>query len=425
MARKVIKIDSYIGSWGYSKQLLKYDLNDTQKDGVVIEIASLGGDLYHAIDMHNQIAQHGNVEVVFTGPSASAATILAMGAKKVSIIDNSFFLIHKVMAVVDNWGMFNEEELDKLIQDLKTLRSENLKFDQAIARIYQRKTGMAINDILSEMKKDTWMTAQEAKDLGFVDEIMEPTTQYNYLSERFVAMVRGAELPEIPQAAAFGSAQAAGDDSSNGNVKTSRAASHSLEISKNIDMRQLQNLNQLLDVEELQATEEGCYLNEEQLDAIENRLSVITSIEEELQEQVNSANVLLETANEERENLNLQLGKSGETIESMTAAHTEEVSGLQAQVTEATEQSQRLTSELEASQSQFADFALLIDGLDETVASAPSHAEKVAAIRTLLSKAPGAHIPGALRTNQEKKKDGVNWDVINKLPHNVEADQCI
>lgn len=42
MARKVIKIDTYIGSWGYNKNLLRFDLQDTEKDGAIIEISSLG-----------------------------------------------------------------------------------------------------------------------------------------------------------------------------------------------------------------------------------------------------------------------------------------------------------------------------------------------------------------------------------------------
>lgn len=405
MARKVIKIDYGIGFWGYGKQLLKLDLEGTEEEGVVIEISSLGGDLYHALDMHNQIAKHGNVEVVFTGPSASAATILAMGAKKVSIIDNVFFLIHKVMAVVDNWGMFNEEELDKLIEDLKTLRTENQKFDQVVARIYQKKTGMDMDAILAEMKKDTWMTADEAKELGFVDEIIEPSEKYNYLSERFMAMVKAVDLPPIPEIPEM-------------NLKQNT-------------MRQFEKLNTLLEVEELQANEEGCYLNEEQLKAVENRLNAIEGIEDDLNDKVNSADILkeaalqaLETTKQELTNAQATIAANQVTIETMTQQHAEEVSALQAQVAEGTSRIQYLTSEAEASGAQFADLVAQLDGIDPSVSAAPSHADKVAAIRTLLSKAPGATPPGILQKDQKAglKTGEVDWDTINKLPHNRKAD---
>ena len=43
------------------------------------------------------------------------------------------------------------------------------------------------------------MTADEAVELGFVDMIMDPAEKYNWLiSERFVAMVKGADLPDLP-----------------------------------------------------------------------------------------------------------------------------------------------------------------------------------------------------------------------------------
>ena len=57
------------------------------------------------------------------------------------------------MSTVDNWGQFNEDELDRLIQDLQTLRTENQKFDQVIARIYQKKTAKPIDEILTIMKR--------------------------------------------------------------------------------------------------------------------------------------------------------------------------------------------------------------------------------------------------------------------------------
>ena len=50
MAAKIIHIDSYIGRWGYSKELLRYDLDGTQKDGAVLRVSSLGGDVFHALD---------------------------------------------------------------------------------------------------------------------------------------------------------------------------------------------------------------------------------------------------------------------------------------------------------------------------------------------------------------------------------------
>ncbi|HPS51873.1 MAG TPA: ATP-dependent Clp protease proteolytic subunit [Bacteroidales bacterium] len=391
MARKVIKIDTYIGSWGYNKNLLRYDLQDTEKDGALLEISSLGGSLFEAIDMHNQLVRHGNVEVVITGPTASAATIIALGAKNISILDNAFFLIHKVMSTVDNWGNFNEDELDKLIQDLQTLRTENQKFDQVIARIYQKKTGKPIDEILNIMKRDTWMTADEAVELGFVDMIMDPAEKYNWLiSERFVAMVKGADLPDLPAV---------------------------IKNQKILDMKQFEHLNRLLDVGELQASDEGTYLNAEQLDAVNQTLSEA----ERLAGVYSQTKQQLEDVTSERDTMIASIAEKDEAIQTLTGTNamlTDDINSLNSGVAE-------LESRVDSLNKHIDTINAAIDAVDETVAAAETTEDKVNAIRTLLSVIPGAAAPRNLDKNDPSNTGAgaVDWKTINSLPHNQEADR--
>lgn len=394
MARKVIKIDTYIGSWGYNKNLLRFDLQDTEKDGAIIEISSLGGSLFEAIDMHNQLVRHGNVDVVITGPTASAATIIALGAKKISILNNAFFLIHKVMSTVDNWGNFNEDELDKLIQDLQTLRTENQKFDQVIARIYQKKTGKPINEILTIMKRDTWMTADEAVDLGFVDVIMDPAEKYNWLiSERFVAMVKGADLPDLP------------------------AVTAEIKIQKILDMKQFEHLNRVLEVDELHASDEGTYLNTEQLDAVNQTLSEA----ERLAGVYSQTKQQLEDVTSERDTMIASIAEKDEAIQTLTGTNamlTDDINSLNSGVAE-------LESRVDSLNKHIDTINAAIDAVDETVAAAETTEDKVNAIRTLLSAIPGAAAPRNLDRNDPSNTGAgaVDWKTINSLPHNQEADR--
>jgi len=391
MARKVIKIDTYIGSWGYNKNLLRYDLQDTEKDGALLEISSLGGSLFEAIDMHNQLVRHGNVEVVITGPTASAATIIALGAKKISILDNAFFLIHKVMSTVDNWGNFNEDELDKLIQDLQTLRTENQKFDQVIARIYQKKTGKPIDEILNIMKRDTWMTADEAVELGFVDMIMDPAEKYNWLiSERFVAMVKGADLPDLPAV---------------------------IKNQKILDMKQFEHLNRLLDVDELLASDEGTYLNAEQLDAVNQTLSEA----ERLAGVYSQTKQQLQDVTSERDSMIAIIAQKDEAIQTLTGTNamlTDDINSLNSGIAE-------LEIRVDALNKHIDTMNVAIDAVDETVAAAESSEDKINAIRTLLSVIPGAAAPRNLDRNDPSNTGAgaVDWKTINSLPHNQEADR--
>lgn len=164
---------------------------------------------------------------------------------------------------------------------------------------------------------------------------------------------------------------------------------------------------------------------EEEMQSVEDALAV----EETLNEKVNEANILKEAAVQAVETINQQLADAQATIaanqvtiETMNQQHAEEVSALQAQVAEGTARIQELTSEAEASGAQFADLVAQLDGIDPAVSASPSHAEKVAAIRTLLSKAPGTTPPGILKKDPPVAGKGVDWETINNLPHNRQAD---
>jgi len=396
MAKKVIKIDSYIGSWGYSKQLLKLDLKGTETDGAVIEISSLGGSVDHAIDMYNQIAKHGNVEVVYTGPSASAATFLGMGAKKVSIFETGFILIHKVMAVVDNYGAFNEDELERLIEELQTTRIENQKFDLAIARIYNKRSGKSIEDTIALMKKNIWLTAEEALENGLVDDIIEPTMKYNRMDDRLVAMVSSCELPPLPA---------------------------SVQKPKKQNMEQFARINQVLGVDELVIEDGGSWLNRDQLNMFEERLNEAATLE------TNYTNAI-----SERDNLRLETVSLNQQIEALTT----ERDTLSASVTGITSERDSAIAERDAAASerntlstenermaQERDAMISdIDSLHDTIAGAENFDKKMAAIRQILARIPGGLAQRTLdKSDKDFKPGDVDWNTINSLPHNRDVDK--
>ena len=90
-----IIIDGFIGQWGYSKQYVRYLLNSHKSQHVDIKISSLGGDLDQGLDIRQQLIDHGDVTVYLSGFVASAATVIAMGAKRVVMSKYAMFLVHK------------------------------------------------------------------------------------------------------------------------------------------------------------------------------------------------------------------------------------------------------------------------------------------------------------------------------------------
>lgn len=172
-----IDIDSFIGDYGYSNRYVKSILSENQGAPLSVRINSYGGDVNQALDISAQFEAHGNITVDFFAFNASSATVLSLGAKNIRMHIDGFYLIHKAMSWVDNWGFMNPDELEELIKELEKDKKENEKVTLVLARRYADKTGKSITDILNLMKEQTWLTAQESKEWGFVDEIFGTATK--------------------------------------------------------------------------------------------------------------------------------------------------------------------------------------------------------------------------------------------------------
>ncbi len=135
--------------------------------------------------------------------------------------------------------------------------------------------------------------------------------------------------------------------------------------------KQFALVNTALKVDKLESTEEGIFLNETQLEAVETELGRIPAAE--------TARTEAETARDT-------------AVNELTAA------------------------------------TAAIDAIDTTVSDAKTPAEKAAAIKALLAAKPGVKPAGA-QTNEDpaagKLTDGVDWDVINNLPHQKEANKIL
>lgn len=119
MKKYTLYVDGYIG-YSITKQYVRAKLKENANNAVEVHINSYGGDVQHALDIRQQFVDHGNVTAYVFGMTASAATILAMGAKKVKMSKYALMLIHPCSQWVDTWGSFNKEELDEEIEKLQS-----------------------------------------------------------------------------------------------------------------------------------------------------------------------------------------------------------------------------------------------------------------------------------------------------------------
>ena len=172
-------LDYVIGYGNCSKSYVRDVLAKHKGKPVNVLISSYGGLLSDGLDIMQQFRDHGDVTVYISGFTASAATVAAMGAKKIVMGKYSFFLVHKCSNFIDAWGSYNADQIQKLIDDLTAHKKENDKIDVVLAQLYADRCGKPISDILHVLKQGKWMNATEALELGLVDEVSADDKKMN------------------------------------------------------------------------------------------------------------------------------------------------------------------------------------------------------------------------------------------------------
>ena len=385
-----ITIDGFIGPWGYSKQWLSEMLKGHEKDQVNLTLSSLGGSVDHALNMHEQLKRHGNVNVTLSGFNASSSTIVAMGAKTRQISKYGFFLVHKVMSWVDAFGYMNEDDIEALIERLDKEKNENAKMTLVLAQIYSDELGKPVKDLLALMKQDTWLGAEEAKEWGFVDDIYMPSSEEKAAMYDLakVAMINANGLP-VPSLPSQKDNRKDTDPNETLFHKIVNYFNENFKTKPRSMDRQFLNINQAIGVDQLEASDEGVYLNEEQLTVIDEQVAMVQSL------------------TNERDTLNQQLSDL-----------TAERDALSSERDTLNEQAATLTAERDAATQAQTMVTELLNAIDDSVATAETIEDKVAAIRTIIARKPGSKPAGRLATQDPgTPADGVDWETLNSLSH--------
>lgn len=145
-------------------QLLHLAFEDPKKD-IKLYINSPGGSVYDGlaiIDTMNYIEP--DVQTIGIGLQASmGAMLLSAGAKgKRYVLPNSRIMIHQPSSGTQ--GKITDQEI---------ALKEGIYLKQKLAEMLARNTGKDIKQVIKDMDRDNWMSAEEAKAYGLVDEVLE------------------------------------------------------------------------------------------------------------------------------------------------------------------------------------------------------------------------------------------------------------
>ena len=146
-------------------QLLYLDSVDPGKD-ISIYLNSPGGSVIAGLGLYDTM-QHvkSDVSTICIGMAASmAAVLLVAGAKgKRFALPHSRVMIHQPLGGVQGQA-----------SDIEITAREILKYKAELYKIIADHSGMSLEKIESDADRDYWMTAQEAKDYGMIDNILLP-----------------------------------------------------------------------------------------------------------------------------------------------------------------------------------------------------------------------------------------------------------
>lgn len=173
-----IDILGEIGEWGYQSNYLRFQLQDAASQDITLNISSPGGNVTDGLAMYDMIeAYEGNVTTLGFGLVASIASIVMLAGKRVKMTPNSFFMIHNpwTMAIGDSEElMANAELLAKMEKKLQDIYVAKLKKSE-------KYSGNIALKVKRMMDAETWLTAQEALEIGFIDEIQEADKEANII----------------------------------------------------------------------------------------------------------------------------------------------------------------------------------------------------------------------------------------------------
>jgi ATP-dependent Clp protease protease subunit len=138
--------------------------NDDPKKDIFLYINSPGGSVYDALAIYDTMNfVKPDIQTVGIGVQASAAAfLLSSGTKgKRMLLPHSTVMIHQPSS--GTRGKVTDQEID-----LK----ESLRVKDLLEQIMAKNTEQKLSKMHSDMERDFWMTAKQAKDYGVVDKIV-------------------------------------------------------------------------------------------------------------------------------------------------------------------------------------------------------------------------------------------------------------
>lgn len=160
-----VPIDDYVANI-IQAQLLYLDSVDSTKD-ISIYFNTPGGSVHSGLGIYDTMQFiSSDIQTICTGMAASmGAVLLTAGTKgKRSALKHSRVMIHQPMGGAQGQAT-----------DIEITAREILKLKKELYEILAEHTGNSYKKVEKDADRDYWMTAEEAKKYGMIDEVLVRT----------------------------------------------------------------------------------------------------------------------------------------------------------------------------------------------------------------------------------------------------------
>ena len=160
-----------------SDKAFKQDIENLgDVESITLHINSPGGSVFSAVAIANTLKNHkAKITANIDGLAASAATIITSACDTVRMPKNALFMVHNPIT----FAYGNNQDMQKKLEMLNKVKN-------SIIETYLNKAKTDKETLSELMDNETWMSAEEAKEYGFVDEILDESVEKEVIENKLI-----------------------------------------------------------------------------------------------------------------------------------------------------------------------------------------------------------------------------------------------
>ncbi|WP_455042577.1 head maturation protease, ClpP-related [Leptotrichia buccalis] len=160
-----------------SDKAFKQDIENLgDVENITLHINSPGGSVFSAVAIANTLKNHkAKITANIDGLAASAATIITSACDTVKMPKNALFMIHNPIT----FAYGNNQDMQKTLEMLNKVKN-------SIIETYLNKAKTDKETLSELMDNETWMNAEEAKEYGFIDEILDENVEKEVIENKLI-----------------------------------------------------------------------------------------------------------------------------------------------------------------------------------------------------------------------------------------------